>query len=179
MSKFCNPTLDLIRTYDQYEKNTSPKTKWKHTFGSQIVCLALGVVSAYPYKEDLIGIRKCLEFEIGQLKKPEHIFTFQFTSSELGDAIRIQNNQQLLSDSLILTIIEFRMHLDEHATGLASITRNKLQRGFELCCIWGSEGDLLKPDTNDWVITRENSKFLQYISSAEQRKQGNKNDHDS
>jgi hypothetical protein len=170
MPKFCNPTLDLIRTYDQYEKHTSSKTKWKHTFGNQIVCLALGVISEYPREEDLIGIRRCIEFEIGQLKKPEYIFAFHFTSSELGDGIKIQNNQQLLSDSLILSIIEFRDHLNEHASGLASITKNKLRRGFELCCIWGSEGDLLKPNTNDWVITRENRKILKYISTAEHQK---------
>lgn len=169
MFEFCNPTIDIIRTYDQFDKHSDSKKKWRHVFGDQIVKLALGVVSGYPHQEDLIGIRKCLEFQICQLKKPEYIFKFQFTSSNIGDDIKIQNNQRLLSDSLILSVIEFREHLDERATGLASITRNKLRRGFELCCIWGSEGELLDPKSNDWVITRENEKFLKFISTAEQR----------
>lgn len=172
MIKFDNPTIDLVRTYDEFEKNSISKKPWRHTFGFPIVNLAIGVISGWPYEEDILGIRKCLEYEVTRLKKKDYFWIFPVGYTDLGDEIKIYKNQMLLVDSLVFSVIEFNEHLHEHSTGMSEIVRLKLRRGFELACIWGAEGALLKPDKNDWIVTRNNEKWLKYISNEHQRMYG-------
>ncbi len=172
MIKFENPTIDLVRTYEAYEKNTASNKSWKHLFGFPVVNLALGVVSGWPWEEDLVGIRKCLAYEVVHLKKKEYLWVFPMGYTELGDDIKVNKKEMLLVDSLIFSIIEFNDHLHEHSTGMSSIVRTKLRRGFELACLWGGNGDLLNPEKNDWVVVRENEKWSKYISNEHERKYG-------
>ncbi len=172
MIKFEDPTIDLIRTYDEYENNCGSNKPWQHTFGFSIVDLAINVIGGWPYEEHLIGIRKCLVFEISKLKKQEYLWKFRAGYSSIGDDIKIYDNQKLLVDSLMFSVIEFNDHLHEHATGMSKITRLKLRRGFELACLWACEAELLNPDKNGLVITRNNEKYLKYISTGHERMNG-------
>lgn len=172
MIGFENPTIDLVRTYEEYERGSDSSKKWKHTFGFPIVNLAIGVISGFPYEEHLIGIRRCLEFEIVKLKKREYLWLIPVGYTDLGEDIKIYKKQTLLVDSLVFSIIEFNDHIHEHSTDMSKIVRLKLRRGFELACLWSCRGDLLNPDSNDRVITRDNEKWLKYISNQHERTYG-------
>jgi hypothetical protein len=163
-------TIDLVRTYEAYEKNMGVNKKWNHSFGFSVVNLALGVVTGWPRQDDLVGIRKCLAYEIGCLKKKEYLWIFPMGATNLGDDIKIHKNEMLIVDSLIFSIIEFSDHL--HGAGMSGLVRTKLRRGFELICLWACSIDLLNPDKNDWIIVRENEKWEKYISNEHERQYG-------
>ncbi|MGJ8690495.1 MAG: hypothetical protein ACSHXZ_13360 [Gammaproteobacteria bacterium] len=172
MIKFEQTTIDLVRTYEAYEKSMSSNSKWKHSFGFPVVNLALGVVSGWPREEDLIGIRKCLAYEVGSLKKKEILWLFPMATTDLGSDIKIYKNEMLIVDSLIFSIVEFNDHLHEHSTGMSGIVRTKLRRGFELICLWACSSNLLNLEENDMIVLRENEKWLKYISNEHERKFG-------
>jgi hypothetical protein len=169
MIKFESQTIDLVRSYEKYEKNIDSNKPWKYNFGVPIVDLAIGVVSGWPYEEYLIGIRKCLEYEVTRLRRKDYLWVFPVGYTEIGDDIKMYKNQLLLVDSLVFTIIEFRDHLNEHSTSMSKVVSLKLRRGFELACLWGSSEYLLNHKKNDWVITRDNENCLKYISSEIER----------
>ena len=172
MIEFKQNSIDLVRTYDAYEKNMSANSKWKCSFGFSVVNLALGVVTGWPREEDLIGIRKCLVYEVSILKKKDYLWLFPMSTTDLGNDIKIYKNEMLVVDSLVFSIIEFNDHLYEHSTGMSDIARTKLRRGFELICLWACSSNLLNPDENDLIVVRENEKWLKYISSEYERKFG-------
>lgn len=166
--EFSDPTIDLVRTYIVYENSTEDKKDWSHSFGFPVVNLALGVIDGWPYEEKLYGIRDCLEWEIKKLSETSYFFKIPTGKIEIGEDIKKNNKHRLIADSLILSIIEFHDHLNEHGTGLASNTKISLRRGFELACLWG-RGSSLDPSKNDWVVVRDNEKFLKYISNEHER----------
>jgi len=169
--EFTNPTIDLVRTYNMYEKNSEDNKDWSHSFGFPVVNLAMGVISGWPYEENLFGIRDCLEWKIKKLSRTDYFLKIPTGKTNIGEDIKSNNQQRLIADSLILSIIEFYDHLNEHGTGLASNTKIGLRRGFELACLWG-KGTNLDPEKNDWVVVRDNEKFLKYITNENERKYG-------
>ena len=172
MIEFKQTTIDLVRTYEAFEKSMHPNSKWKHSFGFPIVDMAMVVVTGWQWEEDLIGIRKCLAYEVGILKKKEYLWLFPLGTTDIGDDIKIHKNEMMIVDSLIFSIIEFNDHLHEHSTDMSGIVRTKLRRGFELICLWACSSNLLNPDENDMVVIRENAKWLKYISNEHERKFG-------
>lgn len=162
MIHFQNPTIDLVRTFDKYDALQKKKYKWPYSFGTEIVDLAIHIISGYPRESDLHGIRLCLEYKICRIRNKRTFFYLFSDYEEIGDNIKISKHQGLLSDSLIFSVIEFSEHLGEHHTGLADIVRSKLIMGFELACAWGAN-NLLDMDDPECLSLRDNDSFNKYI----------------
>jgi len=162
-SMFDDRTIDLIRSFDAYTKDSKPPKLWKDNFGGFIVDLALGVVKGYNSKENIIGIRLCLKHLVSQIQRKPSIWKVSHKAELIGESIKNNQHVDLLVESLIYSIIEFREDLDEHHSGLADSTRVKLNFGFELMCLWASSGALSNPENKDLIVLRENSKFKKFI----------------
>lgn len=162
MIQFENPTIDFVRTFDKYDSIQKKKYKWPYVFGSEIVDLAIHVVGGYPSELELHGIRSCLEHKISRIRHKRTFFYIYSSYSDIGDDIKMSKKQRLLADSLIFSVIEFNNHLNEHHTGLASIVRSKLIRGFELACVWGAN-NLLDLEDGEYLALRDNISFQKYI----------------
>lgn len=162
---FVNKSIDLVRTFDNFDKGTPKKSLWNDNFGASIVNLALGVVCGYNREKDIGGIKLCLKHLICKLQRKHYFLKIACSTEDIGDSIKIYKLDDLLVDSLIYSVIEFRDHLNEHHLGLSNIVRFKLIYGFELACLWASSGVSLNPKDNDWVTVRNNDSFSKYIYS--------------
>ena len=128
-----------------------------------IVNLALGVVQGYNRKESIEGIHLCITHLITTIQRKYFIFNVPVSKENIGNLIKTNKLEDIISQSLIYSVIEFRDHLNEHHSGLSKITCFKLVGGFELVCLWASQGISLNSNENDWIVTRDNSDFTKYM----------------
>ena len=165
LDDFNSTSIDLVRTFEKFTSESNSKNLWKDHFGESIVRLVLGVVHGYNRKEDLGGIKLCLNHLLSKLKRKRYIWKIVYSVEDIGDSIKINKLEYLLIDSLIYSVIEFRDHLNEHHSGLSHIVTSKLIMGFELACLWSSTGGSLNPKINDFIVVRDNYSFDKYITS--------------
>lgn len=165
--------IDLVKT----NKSVSPdkrvngelqpmKRAYKKSDVFKISNMADGVITEYIEGKKLIGIKACIEYQIRHAKFKNYLGPFTLKSEKIfqypGESER--KNISLLADSLIATVIMYRIQLNEHHSNLSSIVFSELNAGLEWCLCWASRGISLSSSENEYITTFKKEEVEQYIN---------------
>ncbi|MDX1526922.1 MAG: hypothetical protein R3273_11865 [Pseudidiomarina maritima] len=165
--------IDLVKT----NKSVSPvkrvngklepmKRIYKTSDVFEISNMAEGVITEYIESKKLIGIKACIEYQIRHAKFKNYLGPFPLKSEKVfqypGESERKQIS--LLADSLIATVIMYRIQLNEHHSNLSSIVFSELNAGLEWCLYWASRGISLSASSNEHISTFKKEEVEQYIN---------------
>ena len=159
-------SIDFVNTYENFKKRYKPRTLRRKSFGAPIVLMANSVITTYFDRGSIKGVRKCLEYEIERLRWWETIWVIPLFEIRLFSGLDSEFNRKrsrLLADSLILTIIAYRVQLNEKNTGLAYAILSDVILGFELVCDWVQRGVKIAPLDNELIATFDIPHLMQFI----------------
>lgn len=166
MADFNPNSIDFVKTYENFKTRYKPRAVCRKSFGAPLVRMADSVVTTNIDRGSIKGVRKCLEYEIGRLRWRDTIWGIPLFENRLFFDRYSESNREainLLADSLILTIMAYRVQLNETHTGLARIIFNEVILGFEGVCDWVHRGVKIAPRDNDVIATIDITHLMQFI----------------
>ena len=166
--EFNEDSIDLVKTYNNFRTKYPPKSKRarssvaRYSFGSDVIRMADAVIGTYPGADELKGIKTCIAYQIQQIKEPSLIPFFKSSKSKMFSFYdgRIVN---LLTDSVILTTIGYRIELNDSPSNLRYIVMNEFIQGFEWVCWWERRGVGVTTARNELVELIDREKMAEYI----------------
>lgn len=163
---FHRESIDFIKTYENIRKTLKHSGPiCRKSFGAPVIRMADAVITTYFDKESVKGLKKCLEYEIRQIRWRDSVWIIPLSEHRPFCNIYSQGTPEvsLLADSIILTIIAYRIQLNEKHTGLSHIVFNEAIQGFEWVCGWVSRGVKIRPSENELIATFDIEHLMKFI----------------
>lgn len=159
-----NPeSIDFLKTYRNIRvKNPRCGRISRVSFGAPVVRMADAVITTYFDKASIKGVKKCLEYEIKRVSWRDYIWIIPLSKHTPFDPAD-RDTLSLLAESLILTIIAYRIQLNERSSGLSHIVFNEIIQGFEWVCYWESRCIKLKSSENELIAVHDIEHLKQFI----------------
>lgn len=131
MVKFLDtPLIDLI----EFGRHDRAKYK-ERKFARDIAYLACGVIERHVSSDELEGIRRCIKFELRNLKWNTFIWLIPLTTHRYKDgSFEAEGRTEILPNSIIATVLKYRDGLKEWDTNLAAILITNFVRGIGRIC---------------------------------------------
>jgi hypothetical protein len=167
--RFHDGSVDLIKTFQAFDKRYGSKPVSRTSFGLPVVRMAeslLGGHGADPIA--LPGIHKSLLYLTIRLSWYEFIWIFPrpprkqlFQVGPFGYVV--DDKATMLVDSLMLTVMEYRQGLRDYPSNLAYLLFSDLLMGFERLCDWVERGVPLEANKNDIIVPIEIARLTQQL----------------
>lgn len=172
---FSKDSIDLVRTYKNFRAKYPLKPGRKrgsacgYCFGADVIRMAEAVIGKHFCSDELMGVKSCIAYQIRQVEGIRYV-PFIKSKSKMFGYFGGTSPVSLLTDSVILTTIAYRMELSETSTGLAHIVFNEMILGFEWVCWWKEHGVRINPAENELIETFDLEKVTGYIRASDTRK---------
>lgn len=167
---FHRESIDFLKTYEKVKAEHNPKPVCRKSFGAPIVRMADSIITTYFDLESVKGVKACLKYEILHIEWRNSIWVIPLDRTVLFfGTYPDSETASLLADSLILTILAYRVQLDEKHSGLAHIVFADIVRGFELICYWAYQGVALEPSKNGYIETFDVEYLKKFIVGQESK----------
>jgi len=163
---FHKESIDFLKTYNNYEKKYGPRVVCRKSFCAPIVRMAVSVIHTYFDQGSLKGVKSCLEYEIGRISWRNNLWILPLWKTELFFHPLYESDRKvisLLSDSLIVTVIAYRIQLDQTQSGLANLIFSDITLGFEWVCDWTYRGVKINPTENPLIETHDIERLKKFI----------------
>ena len=123
--------------------------------------MAESVIDTLFYRNSLKGVKICIEYEIRNMELTSYSMFIPEKRKFFDTSDRCVI--PLLSDSLILSIIAYRVQLNEHGSGLSFIVFNEILLGFEWVCDWQRRCVGITTDKNDLIAIHDLNHLQQFV----------------
>jgi hypothetical protein len=167
MIKFNENAIDLVKTCESLRKKHG-RVKWVHQQScADVIRMAEFVITTYFDWDSVKGVRACIEYEVTSISWRNSIWIFPLNEDRLfmspfGEIDR--QHISLLTDSIILSIIAYRIQLNEHHSGLSTIRFNQMIYGLEWLCGLIREGVTIDPTRIDEIESLDVQKTIGWIN---------------
>lgn len=159
---FHKDSIDFVKTYNNiYEEFKPKKSINKIWYSLPVVKMAEAVIHRNINKHILLGIKRCIEYE---LKQCEVNYASAWWCKHKIKVFEDYDERLLISDSIILTILKYRYSLDEKNTGLSNIVMCNLAQGIEWVGNWSMRSYPISKNENKFIATHDIDDVIQYIS---------------
>ena len=131
MVKFLDtPLIDLI------EFGRHDRVKYRaREFARDIAYLACGVIERHVSSDELEGVRRCIKFELRNLKWNTFIWLIPLTTHRYKDgSFATEGRTEMLPNSIIATVLKYKDSLKEWDTNLAGILISDFVCGIGKAC---------------------------------------------
>lgn len=141
MIKFNENMIDLVRSYESIcRKHGSVKLRRQRSC-ADVIRMAESVITTNFDWDSVKGVRACIKYHVTNICWRNSIWIIPLNEDRLfmspfGEIDK--KHITLLTDSIILSIVAYRIQLNERDTGLATIRFNQMVYGLEWLCylIW-------------------------------------------
>lgn len=159
---FNKNSIDFVKTHNNIHREFNLKKPInKISYSYPLVKMAVSVVNINLNIDTLLGIRKCIMYEIEQFNVDYYSFLWCKHKIQVFDS---HDDIMLIADSLILTVMKYKTQLNERHTGLSSCVIHDIVQGIEWVGNWTMRGYPIVGSKNKLISTHDIDELRQFIA---------------